>query len=1096
MNKKMKTILKKIATYIMILITIVTSLHTNSITTYADSELSYEKTIYSYEIISGVTDELVPQVNIHILKMDGEIVFCAESHILVSEGTGFLSETFIHEKREELEKIVYYGYTNTDKTDYDYAVVQLMIWEALGDQLLTTDVPDYHQRKAEILSLIADHNILPSWNDQVFTLVVGDSITIPDLNGIVSGMLLESNNTNALISKDGNNITITTDENTNGGVGSVTYRKVSDSSIGTSVIYRKQDEQSTIKLLMSDPKVASFTLNIERLGNAILVKEDSVTGAIPQGGASLDGAVYELRRASNDELIATVVTKDGKASVDLLELDSYYWIEVKAPEGYLLDNQRYYFTLEYQGESTTRVEHTTIVKEVVIKGGFAIVKFGNYDWRDFLAVYFGDKEIKPLENVEFSVYNDATGDLMAVGLTDSQGYLKFTDLPYGTYTVKETKVPEGYTASKDFKVMIDEENKIYHYIVENKVIEERLRVVKVDQETGNIIARSNAGFQIKSLQFGELVSMPKFNEDGQTDTFFTNNDGYLLTSERLPYGEYELIEIQAPEGYVLAKEPVKFVVDGSNDGLVEIEFENLSQKGVINFTKKGQTPIGVTTKNTDYGEMYEFLYDYEPMPGFTYQIKALEDIVTNDGTTRALAGEIVATLITNEFGEWESPELYLGKYQILEIAAPNGYIIDDTPIEVELIYAGQLVDLVFEQLMATNDFQTLDIQLFKDDEAIKTWENNMPIIENIASNGKVFGIFSRDDYELNGEIIVPQDSLLAFGSTIDGRVFYELKLPEGKYYLKELEAGEFHLKDELEYEFEFTAENNHLSFPINIYQDRVLYGRETLLRMKYKPLLNSLHFNEFVISKVNEQATFDKDKGFIFDYDFLGTGAVFALENELGEIIQEVIIDEEGKGYFKNIPVGVFYLKEKTPSSDSYVLSKEIIKIESTKSGIRAFNEADLLIGEQLVTEELEILFELKNLLKKGTAELTKTDVSTGELLPNTGVRVLDENHNILVEGRTDAQGSFIFKELPKGIYYFQEFDPPVGYELDDTPIKFEIKEDGEIIKANMTNRKIGPNTSDGTNNIMFFVMSFLLSLLVLIYSISMRNKEKNKLTH
>lgn len=165
-------------------------------------------------------------------------------------------------------------------------------------------------------------------------------------------------------------------------------------------------------------------------------------------------------------------------------------------------------------------------------------------------------------------------------------------------------------------------------------------------------------------------------------------------------------------------------------------------------------------------------------------------------------------------------------------------------------------------------------------------------------------------------------------------------------------------------------------------------------------------------------------------------------------------MDKDGLAVFDSIPVGTFFLKEKAATSDNYRLSEETIRIESTKDGIQAFDKNNALLGEQF-TEDVTILFELKNYLMKGTAELTKTDVSTGDALPDTGIRILDQDQKVLIEGRTDSDGKFTFENLPKGTYSFQEFDAPEGYQLDETPIAFEIKEDGEIVKCNMTNQKI-----------------------------------------
>jgi uncharacterized surface anchored protein len=806
-------------------------------------------------------------------------------------------------------------------------------------------------------------------------------------------------------------------------------------------------------------------IEVEQKGTVTLIKEDAQTGAKAQGAAMLDGAVYELRRTSDNQLIKEVTIKDGTAVVSGINLDDYYWIETQAPEGYVKDTEKHPFQLKYAGQTVETAVQSTTVKETVITGGFDLIKFGNYDW---LTNLFSDKEMKPLENVEFSVYSDTTGKLVQKGLTDKEGYLKFGELPYDTYTVKETKTPKGYKATADFKVTIHKQNETHHYAIENKVIEEKLKVVKVDAETEKVIPRADAGFQIKNLQTGKLVPMNKFNEEGKTNTFFTNDEGYLLLPEALSYGEYELIEVQAPEGYVLAKGPMKFTVDGSHqNGLIEIRFKDYSQKGIVDFTKTGQTPIGVEVKESDYGQVYEFQYDYTPIAGVTYHIEAIEDITTNDGTTRVKKGEKVATLTTDDQGEWQSPTLYLGKYQAIEVSAPSGYIIDSTPVPFELKSAGQLIELTSTSLTATNDFQSLGIQLFKDEESITDWNENQPELEEVNGNGQVFGLFTREEQQLSEDLQVPIDALVGYQTVKDGVAAFDLKLPEGKYYLKELDAGENHVLNEKEVEIEFTAENNYAIYPIHIYQDTVAYGKQTLQKSSQQPLLNKLHFNAFTIKKVNEQAQFDKANGLTFTNDTLGTGAVFRLETEKGELMQEITIDKEGLGVFKEIPVGTFYLKEKNASSDKLLTSQEVIRIESTKDGIKAYDQEKQLLGETPVPAEETnpvILFELTNYLKKGTVELTKKDVSTGEVLPNTGVRILNDEKESIAEGRTNDKGMFTFDQLPVGTYYFQEFDAPEGYLLDETPMKFEIKDYEKVVKCEMTNQKM--DTPKRTNRL------------------------------
>lgn len=1275
----------------MVCVTFISTLFTSSIPTFASSLSLDEPTNYYYTGISPNTGYSMTH-NIYVLKMDGKKVFCIESGIVANGGEGYTPESYISTKKDKLSKIAYYGYTVTNQSHYDYAVTQAMIWEELGDQRQSTTIPNYDQRKAEIMVLVNRHDTLPSWNGQTVTVKVGDSVTLNDSNNVLMDMSLDSNSTNATIKQNGNTLVITPSKNSKNG--SITYRKVPKNKIGTSIVYRKPNEQSMVEFHLESAKQASVKVSVIKLGNlqaakideetgnplanaklkfeyngtskevvtdsngvatmkdipegttvtvsevtapngyvnkgemkkvtikpnetitvtlsnkeqlgqvqleksgkdfgttmpndyyslsgaiyniyktdgtkvssmttdtngkatslplklgnyyaletkapagyqlnkeklpfelnyagqtveitstsikqieveqkgtVTLIKEDSQTGAKAQGAATLDGAVYELRRTADDQLIKEVTIKNGKAAVKGINLDDYYWIETKAPEGYLKDTEKHPFQLAYAGQTVETAIHSTTVKETVITGGFDLVKFGNYDW---LTNGFGDKKIKPLEKVEFSVYSDTTGKLVQKGLTDKEGYLKFAELPYDTYTVKETKTPKGYKATADFKVTIHEQNETHHYAIENKVIEEKLKVVKVDAETGKVIPRADAGFQIKNLQTGKLVSMPKFNEDGKTNTFFTNEAGYLLLPQTLSYGDYQLIEVQAPEGYILAKEPVEFTVDGSHkDGVIEIRFKDHSQKGIVDFTKTGQTPIGVEVKESDYGQVYEFQYDYTPIAGVTYRIEAIADITTNDGTTRVKKGETVATLTTDEQGAWRSPELYLGNYQAVEVAAPNGFIVDPIPIPFELKYAGQLVELTSTSLTATNDFQSLDIQLFKNEESITDWKENQPEFKAIKGDGQVFGLFTREEQQLSDELQVPTDSLVGYQTVKDGVAAFDVKLPEGKYYLKELDAGTSHVLDETEYDIEFAAENNHATYPIHIYSDTVAYGKETLERITRHPILNKLHFNGFTMKKINEHANFEKEHGLTFTYDTLGAGAVFTLETKDGEVMQEVAIDKDGLGLFETIPIGTFYLKEKAPSSDKLILSKDVIRIESTKDGIKAYDKDNQLLGETPTQSEetkATITFELTNYLKKGTVELTKKDVATGEVLPNTGVRILNDKKEIIAEGRTNEKGLFNFEQLPVGTYYFQEFEAPDGYRLDETLLKFEIKEDGKAVKCEMTNQKIEtpkrtdrfPNTGATMNkNLLLLGFVAVTSALGLFYA----RKKKGKITN
>ncbi|STB42759.1 SpaA isopeptide-forming pilin-related protein [Clostridium perfringens] len=1278
MKKKLKAS-KRILSFIIVFITIITTILTSSVSVYASELDMSEHTGFNYLGISPITGRKINH-NIYRMKMDNKVVFCVEPGIKTASGGGYISEEYINSKKDILSKIAYYGYTDTNKSKYDYALTQIIIWEELGDKFISTTLPNYHKRKAEILEKVNKHNILPSWNNEKVAVKSEETIELKDKNGIIREMKLESNNTGTNIVLEENTLKITANEKSTSGV--ISYRKIPENEVGTSIVYRKPNYQSLAEFHMESSMSANLNINVIKLGNikvkkvdedtgkalantklkfeydgkckeiitdsngiasiedipagtnvtiseviapngyfnkgeikkvvieanktievtlgnkeqlgnvilskrgkdferempndsyklegaiysiynendqkittmttdkfgkatseniklgkyyaleekapegyliskekipfelkyagqtvevtstsishkdteqkgkAILIKEDEKNGSIPQGSAKLDGAVYELRKSNNDELVETVTIKGGKAKVENLYLGKYYWIEKKAPEGYLLDTTKHYFEISYAGENAETAIKETLVKEKVITGGFDLIKFGEYDWKEKIKNIFKtkNKEIKSLKDVEFSVFSDTTGKLVKTGYTDEKGYLKFERLPYDTYTVKETKTPEGYIAAKDFKVTVKKQNETHHYAIQNKVIEEKLKVVKIDSETKKIIPVKGVEFKIKNLQTGDFITMPKNNEDEKTDMFYTNDEGYLITPEALSYGEYELTEVKHPDGYVLAKDPIHFKVDGSSNGIIEIRFENTSQKGIVEFTKKGQTPKDIKIEEMKYGKLHEIIYEYKPLENVAYDIIAKENITTNDGTIHFKKGDVVETLTTDEKGKWKSSELYLGKYQAIEKSAPNGYIISSNPIEFELSYSGQLVELTKTSLTANNDLQSLLVNIFKNEEKIEGWKDNKPVIKDIKGNGKIFGIFTREKQVISDNIKIPKDSMVGIKEVKDGVAELNIKLPEGKYYLKEIDSGENHILNEKEYDFEFNSTNNEKEIKVNIYEDGVDFGDKN---ENIKPILNKLQLNGFKIKKINEKAIKNKRNEFSFEFTELGQGAKFILEDKKGDIIQELTIGKDSIGEFNNIPVGTFYLKEKETSNDKYILSNKVIRIESTKEWVKAFDEDNNLISEKNNNEN-KILLEIKNELIKGGAKLIKTDLVTGEALPNTGIKILNENKNILIEGKTDDKGVFYFDNLPKGIYYFQEYEAPKGYQIDETPMKFEIKENGEVVTCKMTNKKIEkvsiPKTGDYNSIILYGIVLLASGTLLL-----KRRRKKDK---
>lgn len=231
----------------------------------------------------------------------------------------------------------------------------------------------------------------------------------------------------------------------------------------------------------------------------------------------------------------------------------------------------------------------------------------------------------------------------------------------------------------DFDVYISSDGHVYRYLINNRLFESYLKVVKKDAETGNTIPLAGAGFQIYD-ESGNLVTMQyTYPEVTKLDTFYTGSDGYLITPEVLPYGNYTLVEVQAPYGYVLDSTPVPFTVTEEQSGedsgvtVITVEKEDMPQKGRILVTKTGEefssvqvSGDGVVDKDGNLAEgenLYTPVYTVTGQAGAVYEVIAAEDIVTPDGTVRAAAGEVVDTITTDDTGKAETKELYLDKYQ-------------------------------------------------------------------------------------------------------------------------------------------------------------------------------------------------------------------------------------------------------------------------------------------------------------------------------------------------------------------------------------------------------------------------------------------------
>lgn len=380
----------------------------------------------------------------------------------------------------------------------------------------------------------------------------------------------------------------------------------------------------------------------------------------------------------------------------------------------------------------------------------------------------------PEKGAEFQVYLKSSGSYSKAKDTerdiltcDEYGFAETKELPYGTYTVHQTKCWNGTEFIADFDVFVNENGKTYKYLINNSSLESYVKIVKVDSETGKQIPYAGAGFQIYDPN-DKLVTMTyTYPEVTTIDTFYTNSDGYLITPETLPYGKgYSVVEVQAPYGYILDSTPVYFDITAENTSeengvtIVKAEKKNTPQKGTITVEKTGDIFSNVTAVGGGYTDengndvalttIYQPEYSVSGLSGAVFEIYADEDITTPDGTVRAKKDELVATLKTNTKGTAISKQLYLGKYRVVEKTAPNGFVLNRTINHIELTYSGQNKKVTNTSTSFTNDRQKVVIDLTKILEQDEKF--------NIGNNDEIlnvsFGLYADEDLKaLNGTAI-------------------------------------------------------------------------------------------------------------------------------------------------------------------------------------------------------------------------------------------------------------------------------------------------------------------------------------------------------
>ena len=585
--------------------------------------------------------------------------------------------------------------------------------------------------------------------------------------------------------------------------------------------------------------------------------------------------------------------------------------------------------------------------------------------------------------------------------TDANGSFTLPEkLEHGSYYLHETKAPEGYLLGvEDIPFVVDQEfdwENPLSITYPDAPAKGKIRVTKTDKETDKPIP-SGAEFTVTAAEDITTPDGTIRTEKGTVVATLTTDEKGKAETEALYLGKYVIKETKAPNGYLL--NPKEFAVTLEyEDQETEIVYGDVT---VPDELAKGKIRVKKTDAETGNG-----------LSGAEFEIRAKEDIVTPDGTVKAKAGTVVDTITTSDKGTAETKKLYLGKYEVQETKAPEGYLLNTQKYPVELIYADQETEIVYGDVTVPDEIAKGKIRITKTDK-----ETNKPI-----PSGAEFTVTAAEDITTpDGTVRAEKGTVVATLTTDDKGKAETDKLYLGKYVIKETKAPEGYLLNPKEFEvtLAYKDQTTEIVYGDVTVPNQPAKGQIEILK-KDEETGNLLSGAEFTVTAAEDITTPD--------------GTVRA---EKGTVVDTIVTDTTGIARSKELYLGKYVVKE-TKQPIGFIRPNQTWDVELKYADQKT----------ELVKENLTI--------KNQPTEIIIDKKETGTDKPLEGVKFViwnKDKEDPIDPGMqhkeiytTDANGKIRLLYLEPGNYAVAEVESIPGYAWDDKMIyEFTITEDGRV---------------------------------------------------